>query len=232
MEISVTISMQAGTSNAREFIKRVSDLADECMAVDVVDQSDDAPTPAATVNTGAGDPLSPPAEGELEFDTDGIPYDERIHTKARTKNKDGTWRNKRNITEKPEYEIVMAELRAKHGPAPRTPEAGTEPVTAPAAAAPQVAAAPAPTPQATLAPQVAATPQAAAPAPQVAAAPAPAEPVTFATLQQRVMTEGAANPMLIAKLQGALGEVGATQLGDLQAASQEVLDYVASKLSE
>lgn len=43
-------------------------------------------------------PVPPPPGPSAELDKDGAPWDERIHSSTRVKNKDGTWRTKRGVT--------------------------------------------------------------------------------------------------------------------------------------
>lgn len=53
--------------------------------------------------------LSPPPHG-VEVDVNGMPWDARIHSAERTRNKDNTWRNKRG-TDKSLIAAVEAELK-------------------------------------------------------------------------------------------------------------------------
>lgn len=55
---------------------------------------------------------SPPASGTagIIVDSDGIPWDGRIHAASKAKNADGSWRIKRNA-EKPFIDLVKAELK-------------------------------------------------------------------------------------------------------------------------
>jgi hypothetical protein len=53
--------------------------------------------------------LTPPPHG-VEVDVNGMPWDARIHSAERTKNKDNTWRNKRG-TDKSLIAAVEAELK-------------------------------------------------------------------------------------------------------------------------
>lgn len=83
--------------------------------------------------------IDPPAAGQLpvvppgpELDSQGVPYDERIHSGGRSKNKEGAWNRKRGVSEM-EYARVLTEIMARKEPAPAVP--------APTAALPQVPAA-------------------------------------------------------------------------------------------
>lgn len=63
---------------------------------------DSAPS-AATVPTGAAG---------VDLDTDGLPWDARIHASTRGKNKDGRWTAKRNLNDGAFVARVQAELRS------------------------------------------------------------------------------------------------------------------------
>lgn len=49
---------------------------------------------------------------ESEFDSNNMPWDERIHASTKTKNKDGTWKRGRNVDDAV-FAAVEAELRVK-----------------------------------------------------------------------------------------------------------------------
>jgi hypothetical protein len=119
-----------------------------------------APVSPATPVPAAASPA--PSAG-VELDKDGLPWDARIHSENKAKNKDGSWRSRRNLD--PALKAtVEAELRQVMA-APLAP-------TAPTAAAP-VAAAP-------LAATVAAVPGPGGPTAEAPPAP-PAPPATLAT---------------------------------------------------
>jgi len=64
-------------------------------------------------------PASKP--GNLELDAAGVPWDPRIHSGAKSKTKDGCWRNKKGV-DPAVLESVTAELKAAAGaPAPEPP---------------------------------------------------------------------------------------------------------------
>lgn len=110
----------------------------------------DAPEPAPTVSDSAKDDDKAPAvtpkkeQGSTPIltdeglDTEGVPWDERIHSATKSKVKDGTWKKKRGV-EKEEYNKIKEELKAivpdclKDDPQPpATPQAPTPPsATAP-----------------------------------------------------------------------------------------------------
>lgn len=96
------------------------------------------------------------ATGSVELDTDGLPWDARIHSSSKAKTTKGKWKKRKNLPEG-EYERVMQELKGFKVEQP------AQPVEAPAI--PAVPAAP-----------VVETPQAVA---QPAAVEAPATPGQF-----------------------------------------------------
>jgi hypothetical protein len=71
------------------------------------------PTSADTAAASVGATMTAPAStaDNVQRDKNGLPWDERIHSDTKAKNKDGTWRTRRNL--KPGVlESVTAELRA------------------------------------------------------------------------------------------------------------------------
>lgn len=70
-------------------------------------------------------PSSPAPSGDV--DKEGMPWDERIHAGSKEKNKDGTWRRRRNLQDS-DYERVAAELRALSGKPPVTPTGNLPPL--------------------------------------------------------------------------------------------------------
>jgi hypothetical protein len=91
-------------------------------------------TPAADPAAAFGSPTTPAADPagdddgdavELapgERDANGLPWDERIHAGTKSKNADGSWRNRRNVPEA-EYNAIVAELKAGNAPAAAVPPA-------------------------------------------------------------------------------------------------------------
>lgn len=77
-----------------------------------------SPPPAPAPQAEAGEPL--------ELDINGLPWDARIHSAGRTKNADGSWRNKRGVDEA-ERERVEAELGGLQNPEPVAPPAPPAP---------------------------------------------------------------------------------------------------------
>lgn len=88
-------------------------------------------------NAGATPPASP--AGGVELDTDGLPWDERIHAGTKTKTQSGHWKAKKGLNDEAMVNRIKAELRARMGGAPVLPVTGaasTALPTPPAAAAP------------------------------------------------------------------------------------------------
>jgi len=56
-----------------------------------------APAPSTTPNTASPAPVAPAAPSVPDRDSKGVPWDARIHSEARTKNNDGSWRYKRKL---------------------------------------------------------------------------------------------------------------------------------------
>ncbi len=169
------------------------------------------PVPPATLNAAA-------AAGYGPFDKDGLPWDARIHSETKSMNKDGSWRQRRNMPEGYK-ETIEAELKAALAAAPAgvaSSPAGTAapvaaPIAPPAPPAPPVAP-PAPIP----------------PAPPVAPPQAPAGGESFAEFVTRTAPLFTADPEgATAKMGQALNSAGLTALGQL-AARPDLLPSVAA----
>lgn len=65
--------------------------------------------PVATVPTAPAAPTSPAG---IELDTDGLPWDARIHSSSKAKNADGRWRAKKGLNDGTLVARIQAELRA------------------------------------------------------------------------------------------------------------------------
>jgi hypothetical protein len=164
-------------------------------------EAPNAPT-ISTPNTGAASPASPTAPmpvasvqasadnedddagapvSTASADSTGMPWDERIHSAARSTNADGTWRKRKGI-DKTIIPGIEAELRAQgasSAPAPApTPQPAPLPPPKPIAAP-----LPVPTPQPASAPVTPPPPPMPAPAPEPVAqsAPAPTPPAAPTT---------------------------------------------------
>ena len=84
-------------------------------------------TPPTTATTAA----AAPGVVSVEVDSAGMPWDERIHQKGKSKKKDNTWKLKKGI-DMALVQSVTAELAARRAAAP-APTAGSLPVAPPAA---------------------------------------------------------------------------------------------------
>jgi hypothetical protein len=73
--------------------------------------SESGPTLMVGVESTPAAPPPPPPAASDEKDSAGLPWDGRIHASSRAKNKDGSWRLKRDV-EKAVVEKVNTELRA------------------------------------------------------------------------------------------------------------------------
>lgn len=102
-----------------------SDALDELTERVVAETTGKMPAPAK--------PLYTPEELNNPFDTVGMPWDARIHSRERSKNDDGTWRRKRGVTPAKVLE-VEAELRNSIVRAPAMPFATPVPVGEPVTA--------------------------------------------------------------------------------------------------
>lgn len=136
-----------------------------------------APLPAPSAAAPAAPVAQPSPVGGVELDTDGLPWDERIHAGTKRKNADGRWTSKRGINDPDLVPRVVAQLRAQmeaggvtaQSAAP-LPVSTPAPSTAPLAALPAtsgLASLAAPTPPALPAAQTPGAPQ------QSSGAPAP-----------------------------------------------------------
>jgi len=126
------------------------------------------PAPGATAISAPAAPTS--HASDVELDSKGLPWDERIHASTKTKVADGTWKAKRGINDPALVARVEAELRAR--------------IAAPAMDAAAVfggAVAPAPLPPAAIVPPAAPSLPAAPAAPSVAA-----DPTTFEQLMSAI----------------------------------------------
>lgn len=137
-----------------------------------------------------------------DLDVNGLPWDERIHSETRNTNKDGSWRNRRNL-DKTVLETVTAELKSRGTPAQET--AVIPPPPAPTPVPPPPPSAPAPT-----------TPAVPAPSP-VPAAPAASStaPVTFPTVMVKITGAQRDGKIDKAGVDGLLASLGLSVITDL-----------------
>lgn len=171
-----------------------------------------APPAVAAVPTPPVVPPLPQASAAApELDATGLPWDSRIHAETKSKNKDGTWRSKRNM-DKAFMATIEAQLRQAMGApaAPAVATAASSPaVTAAPAAAPTVPPAPPAVPQPSTPPAM--------PGPSVAAA-AATQGETFAEFMARLAPNFAADPVgMGAKMGTALQQFGLSAIGQLSA---------------
>lgn len=178
------------------------------------------PTPAAVAPSVpvAPFPPAPPAASPPETatgrDSEGLPWDARIHASNKSTNQDGTWRQKRGLNDPSLKGRVEAELRAGMNAPVLTPEtalASVLPSTPPSTP-------PAPTPPtaATVAPTAA--PVASLPPPPAPPAPAPAPTdaaPTVASFLARISPLLTADKTVTVKLNQALTAAGLTGIGAL-----------------
>lgn len=145
--------------------------------------------PAATAeqddsDDDTADPSAPTIVNGVEVDSAGLPWDRRIHSSAKSKIKDGTWKKLRGVDDALVAQ-VEAELRQSMSP------------TAPAFTAPQAGQSGVPAAAETQAPVPPAAPQdtAAAVAPAVSVPPAAtnAAPVSFADAMKKYAAAKAKN---------------------------------------
>lgn len=162
-----------------------------------------APVVAPTVTTATPEVAQAPASPS-DLDAKGLPWDARIHAETKAKNKDGTWRTRRNLAPGV-LDAVTAELRGSAAPAAT---AGSVP---PPVASPVAAVAPPPPPPAA---PVAPPPPPPAAAPTAGAVPPPpppagqpasvlpgdgTQPLTFPAVMKRI--SGAMNAGTLTKAQ-------------------------------
>lgn len=200
-------------------------------AADVFPTAPEVPTPGAvtppavhvppvpTVPTPAVPSAPAGATSPVAVDKNGLPWDERIHSGSKEKNKDGSWRQRRGT--EPDYvtqveDELRAALRVVPLP-PASPAAATDSVsstTAETSANAPIAAVPVPpvpeVPNA--APTSSAAPTAPIPTPPVPPVPtAPvstATPISFAQVMTKVTELHRAGKVVDADVHGALAAVG------------------------
>jgi len=193
--------------------------------------NDAAAAASPSVGDGAGAasvapiPPSPPAAPAtgVEVDSEGLPWDKRIHSTpaTRTKNGEGPWRAKRGVEDALKAS-VEAELRQVMGAPVPPPPPAPAPVAAPAvppAPLPPVAA-PAPPPPAPAAPVPTPAPVAPAPTPvaaDTATGPAAATPAvsTFADLMRKITGMQTAGTLTVEQTTAISQSLGITGVRDL-----------------
>ena len=188
--------------------------------------------------------VNEPSDNTIDFDKEGLPWDERIHSSNHKLTGQGVWMRRRGVTDI-KFDRVKAELLAKWQAGepivetPVQPVAPVAPVVAPAFVPVQQPQAPVAAPVA--APVIDPAPvQPVAPVAPVApvVAPAPAQASLYDTLMGKLKT-ALANKLVEANyMQGLLNTVNATfganyqgmfELRDNDAAMQYVINELAKK---
>lgn len=130
------VTIKNGALDARQAFGGAHPLSDEANVISRANNGNPLPptppsaaatapavsTPAPSAATGAANglptppaPITPPAPASpgvaAERDSNGDPYDARIHSEARTKNNDGSWRFRRKLDEAVKAS-VLAEIRS------------------------------------------------------------------------------------------------------------------------
>lgn len=119
---SITVTLPLMAPALRAQAQAFNALADSLHAAGIPRLEDspvDEPTttpppPAANTPSEKAEPTAPPASEGVELDSQGLPWDARIHSSGRTKYKTGNvgaWVTKRGVSAA-EIEKVEAELRA------------------------------------------------------------------------------------------------------------------------
>lgn len=177
------------------------------------------PQPPAVIPTAANMQPPAPRHDQAVLDGRGLPWDVRIHSSAKARNADGSWRVKRNV-DAALVPVVEAELqRLMAIAAPASPAAAPQPPAAP----PMPPAAPVAPP---MPPATPATPIPPVPAPP----PAPAgQPNTFAELMTYLTPLMAQQRVTMETITGCLTECGIAAL-PLLGARQDLVPVVWTKI--
>jgi len=122
---TITVDLTADTGKLREVLAEVAadDVPVSPVAASAEGNAPSAQTdtaniaPSASENAPSAESSSQsdasPTTGNVELDTDGIPWDERIHASTKTTTADGKWRKRKNVDEVL-YGQVHAELQELH----------------------------------------------------------------------------------------------------------------------
>ena len=191
---------------------------------------------------------APTIAGEPEFDSSGLAWDERIHSKQKGQTNDGKWRKQRGVDEN-YYKQVEAELRARYGSPVAAPEAPQDALIAmpmPVAAMPMGNVPPMPImsgPHADMehgaddADNAVSEPVAVIPMPTLAPVAAPAEePVTFHTIMTHIggaMSSGAITPDYLVQLVSEINQQCGTAMQSFtdMAAFPQAVEYCWAALA-
>lgn len=131
----MTITMEVNDEEAANLLNRFAERGE-------VEVTGDAGGQVATAITSPATPAAPVAT-TAELDDNGVPWDERYHAGTKTKNKNGTWKSRRGMTDAEKDEAEAYE-ESFSGSEPATPAAPAAPVAPTPPAAPVAPAAPAP----------------------------------------------------------------------------------------
>ena len=257
MELTLTITASADAL-AKVLAALGSDATVTTTAAPVVEVPVAAPAPVAAVMpeitpapVAAVMPeviaAAPTIAGEPEFDSSGLAWDARIHSKQKGQTNDGKWRKQRGVDEG-FYNAVEAELRARYN-APAG-IAATQPVIAPVAV--PVMPMPVATPEPVAVPAIMGNaqpiqmPEAATPITSaqpvatelgaVAAVSAASEPVTFHTIMTLIgtaMQSGAITPDYLIQLVAEINQQCGTTMNSFtdMAAFPQTVEYCWAALA-
>jgi len=162
-----------------------------------------------------------PAVDVPAVDAKGLPWDERIHAPAKTLNKDGTWRYKRNVPDdlKDAVENELSEATPTPTPPTPTPPTPTPPTPTPPTPTPPTPTPPTPTPP---------TPPTPTPTPPTPTA-ADDAPQTFVQLIQRVERDIDAGHYTAATTAAVAVEKGLEGISGLfKSGADEIADFHAA----
>jgi hypothetical protein len=159
-----------------------------------------------------GLPVSRIPADTSEPDSEGVPYDSRIHSDTKAKTDKGAWRRRRNVPDEA-YTAVLAELKAGTPASAPPPPVADTPAPTPDAAAVFAAQAPTQAPP----PPVADTP---APQPDASASPTPPAPAgaDFGSTMKRfteMQKAGKVATTMLADIMVKLGQTGQTTIAPL-----------------
>lgn len=118
-QISFTIAADASADQVQAMLDQIAETFGITAAA------------AAPVATEVADKLADAPAG-VALDSNGLPWDERIHASTKTQNKDGSWKKLKGVDDAT-VAAVTAELKQLMGaPAPTVTAPSLPPVTAPA----------------------------------------------------------------------------------------------------
>lgn len=116
-------------------LRQLADLLEEGGFLPEFDRSETQPSaPIAATPPAVATPTVPATSNvptpASDFDSEGLPWDERIHASSRRQTKNGAWVKRRGI-EQSTYDAVVLELKTAMGEgAPTPPATATQPLPA------------------------------------------------------------------------------------------------------